>query len=213
MAHYLLILSSFFILIALGSCTPDHLKKKNEVIALQPLNNYSKRETDFLKKELELFFGKKIIVLPDRPIPDAFIDRSKGKRYAASKIINWLSSYKVDTVISVVGLTREDIYTTKKDNSGKVKEPASTYAVFGIFGLGYCPGPSCVIADIRLQTRDNKLFHHRLKTVTIHEIGHNLGLPHCPQENCIMSDANEKISTVDNSGTSYCKSCRHKLNQ
>lgn len=213
MSRYIPILISFFILIVSGGCRTGSFKKEQHVIALQPLNHYSKSEIAFLEKELGLFFKKKIIVLPDRPIPDTFIDRSKGKRYSAGKIINWISSFKTDTTIAVIGLTHEDIFTTKKDKSGRIKQPASTYAIFGIFGLGYCPGPSCVVADIRLRTKDSKLFHHRLRTVTIHEIGHNMGLPHCPQKNCIMSDANEKISTVDNSGLDYCDTCRHKLNQ
>ena len=52
---------------------------------------------------------------------------------------------------------------------------------------------------------------HRLRTVIIHELGHNMGFPHCSTKNCIMSDANERIQTVDNSADNYCVKCKDKL--
>ncbi|WP_118972472.1 matrixin family metalloprotease [Taibaiella koreensis] len=79
-----------------------------------------------------------------------------------------------------------------------------------MFGLGLCPGKACVVADHRLTTNDEQRFRHRIRTVVLHEIGHNLGLPHCSSQGCIMSDANEKIATVDRSGDNYCKACIRK---
>ena len=38
-----------------------------------------------------------------------------------------------------------------------------------------------------------------MKKVVLHELGHNFGIPHCTKtEPCVMKDAVEKISTVDN---------------
>ncbi|RYZ26438.1 MAG: matrixin family metalloprotease, partial [Sphingobacteriales bacterium] len=128
-----------------------------------------------------------------------------------SGIIAWLKPLRRDSIITVAALTDEDIYVTKRDKFGKIKKPESAYAVWGIFGLGYCPGPGCVISEKRLRTGDEQRFRHRLRTVTIHEVGHTLGLPHCPNKGCIMSDANEKMSTVDQSGDDYCRDCNRKI--
>ncbi|MFA6059787.1 MAG: matrixin family metalloprotease [Taibaiella sp.] len=188
------------------------LQDANKVIAIQPLNNCDKKDIGHLISDLETFFNKEVVVLPASKIPEPFANYQKGKRYDAGRIINWLTSLANDSIITVVGITSEaDIYTAKKDKQGNIRKPESTYAVWGIFGLGYCPGKSCVISATRLFTADEQKFRHRLRTVTIHEIGHNLGLPHCPNKGCIMSDANEKIATVDQSGDNYCSDCNRKI--
>jgi archaemetzincin len=193
------------------ACRDNKLSSHDGVIALQPLNGYSKDHIAQLKSELAHFYHKNIIVLSDRKIPDEYRNFDKGKRYDASRIIRWLSVTTGDSIIAVVGFTSEDIYTSKLDPQGNIKKPESTYAVWGIFGLGFCPGKSCVVSDRRLLSPDKEKSSRRLRTVTIHEIGHNLGLPHCPHTGCIMSDANESIATVDQSGKDYCNDCNRKI--
>ncbi|MHA4809402.1 matrixin family metalloprotease [Flavitalea flava] len=67
------------------------------------------------------------------------------------------------------------------------------------------------MSDYRLRTEDRIKFEHRIRTVVLHEIGHNMGLTHCPNAHCIMNDANEKISSVDNSSNELCERCHNKL--
>jgi archaemetzincin len=156
------------------------------------------------------FYNTPVVILKQKAMPATFIDLSKGERYSADSIIKWLAHSTPDSISKVVGLTHEDIFTTVRE-MGFIKEPEYKYAVWGIFGLGYQPGRSSVVSDHRLKTPDARKFHHRIRTVVIHELGHNLGLPHCPTKNCIMNDANEKIQTVDNSADDYCKSCRKRI--
>ena len=194
-----------------SGCRPNAgLKSGETTIVLQPLNGYDPVTLGFLQKDLQQFYQKRVLILPSKDMPPEFIDQSKGKRYAAHKVIRWLTTGKADSVIAVAGLTSEDIFTTKKDANGEVKKPESKYAVWGIFGLGYCPGDACVISDHRLKTADTEQFRRRLRTVVIHEIGHNLGLPHCSNKGCIMSDAHEKLSTVDSRSVAYCTACSEK---
>ena len=63
-----------------------------------------------------------------------------------------------------------------------------------------------------LKHKNKKLAFTRFKKVTIHEFGHNLGLPHCPNKKCVMTAAAEKISTIDNENLALCKSCKNKIN-
>lgn len=193
----------------LSHCSSRH--NKTQVIALQPIGHYDTMQLQFVQDQVHRFFQKPVIVLPERSMPPTFLNTSKGERYSADSIIKWLSLTVNDSIKKVVGLTHEDIYTTIADKNGHIKEPAYKYAVWGIFGLGYRPGRSAVISDYRLHTNDIKKFQHRLRTVVIHEIGHNMGLPHCKESNCIMNDANEKILTVDNSADAYCAACRNKV--
>ena len=194
----------------LSSCSTSSKPGKKDIIGLQPLGQYSPERLQFIKKEVQEFYHSPVVILNQREIPAAFLNTSKGERYSADSIIKWLAHTAPDTIYKVVGITHKDIFTTKMELL-HIKKPESTYAVWGIFGLGYKPGHSCVVSDNRLQTTDNVKFHHRLRTVVIHELGHNLGLPHCPSDSCIMNDANESIKTVDKSADNYCKKCNDRL--
>jgi archaemetzincin len=194
----------------LSYCSSPIKPGKDQIIGLQPLARYDKTQLKYIQQELQQFFKVPVVILNETSIPASFINTTKGERYSADSIIKWLANIAPDSITKVVGITHKDIFTSKWQN-GHIKKPESTYAVWGIFGLGYRPGRSCVISDHRLTTRDQSKFKHRLRTVVIHELGHNQGLDHCPVKNCIMSDANERIQTVDNSGVTYCQQCKDRL--
>ena len=78
-------------------------------------------------------------------------------------------------------------------------------------GLGYRPGNSCVVSTFRLKTTNKLLFYKRLEKVVLHELGHNLGLPHCENPKCVMTNAAEKISTVDNANALLCDACAKRI--
>jgi archaemetzincin len=200
----------FLIPILLCFCKSPIKPGNHHLIGLQPIGHYSADELQYLQKELQAFFKVPVVILKERDMPASFINLSKGERYSADSIIKWLAHDTPDSITKVVGLTHKDIFTTIKEN-GDIKQPAAKYAVWGIFGFGYQPGRSSVISDHRLQTSDLPRFRHRIRTVVIHELGHNQGLPHCPTKNCIMNDANERIQTVDQSADTYCSVCKGKL--
>ena len=58
---------------------------------------------------------------------------------------------------------------------------------------------------------DQAGFIKRLTRIACHEVGHVQGLHHCPEENCLMNDANERISTIDNSTGELCSKCWDKI--
>ncbi len=186
--------------------------KKVTYIAIIPLNNWRNDDISFIQKNIQDYFKKSCIVKDVIRLPNNFLNTEKGLRYSADSIISHLASLKNDSVLTYVALTNEDIFTTIKDENGAIMKPIEKYKVWGIFGLGYMPGKACVISSKRLYTSNTQKYQHRIRTVVLHEIGHNLGLPHCPTINCIMSDANEKISTVDHSSSDMCKSCSAKIN-
>lgn len=78
-------------------------------------------------------------------------------------------------------------------------------------GLGYQPGKSCVVSDFRFRSNNKELQQRRLRNVTLHELGHNFGLPHCSNKFCIMTDANESIKTIDNESNTLCNDCKRKI--
>jgi archaemetzincin len=210
MPHIRLIIIVLLATTLLTNCISPITPEKKHKIGLQPIGQYDPAQLQFIQNELQQFYKVPVILLKETPMPVTFRNMTKGERYSADSIIKWLAQTAPDSITKVVGLTHKDIFTTVKEN-WQIKEPESKYAVWGIFGLGYMPGRSCVISDHRLKTNDMARFHHRLRTVIIHELGHNMGLPHCSTKSCIMSDANERIQTVDNSADNYCKKCKERL--
>ena len=180
-------------------------------IAIQPIDFTDTSGLVFLQKEIAGFFHCPVYILGAATMPPAFQNTSKGDRYSADSVLSWLGRRKADSVSILVGLTRKDIFITERDTQGRVREPMAKYAVWGILGLGNCPGSTCVVSDARFYSFAPGRYEHRLRTLLLHEIGHNLGLRHCKTPHCIMNDANEQIATIDSSGNDYCVSCRRAI--
>lgn len=111
----------------------------------------------------------------------------------------------------IVGITSSDISITKYDSARAIKDPAWKYRDFGIFGLGYVGGPSCVVSTFRLGDGRSKLFFERLEKIAVHEVGHNRSLPHCTDKACVMRDAVERIASIDGASPGLCAACRERL--
>jgi archaemetzincin len=54
------------------------------------------------------------------------------------------------------------------------------------------------------------LFRRRTLTEAVHEIGHLLGLGHCPKEDCVMHFSNS-LADTDRKSPEFCKRCRDQL--
>ncbi len=131
---------------------------------------------------------KKAISLP------RFAYYPKRNRYRADSIINYLNNFgSADTII--IGLTGKDIST----NKGNIPD-------WGVMGLGFQPGNSCVVSAYRL-SKLNRL--NQLYKVALHELGHTQGLSHCIVKTCLMRDA--KGGNHLNEETDFCSSCKAYL--
>lgn len=184
--------------------------KRERLVFLQPYDNYPIEYTDSVSKAVTHTFGFKTITLSPQPHTKKNFVQIKSPRYRADSIIRDLKRNLPDSVDAILGLTNKDISTTKRKRNGMIKEPVSKYKDWGVFGLGYRPGKSCVVSTYRFETNNRKLFFSRLKKVSLHEIGHNLGLKHCPNH-CLMKDAAETIKTIDSVPLALCKDCKKKI--
>ncbi|MBN8642670.1 MAG: matrixin family metalloprotease [Flavobacteriales bacterium] len=193
------------------SCSKSREITSTTVVALQPYKGFPTNKIDTLSKAISEFYSIDVVVLPELDMPKSAFVNIKSPRYRADSIIRIQSRNRPDSLDFIVGLTDKDISITKKEVDGSIKKPEWRYNDFGVMGLAYCPGKSAIISSFRLKTNDSKLHFTRLKKVTIHEFGHNLGLPHCPNTHCVMTSANEKISTIDTEKMELCENCKKKL--
>lgn len=200
----------FVLLIIASACQNKNASVKT--VGVLNLGQVDKSLNDSVINAIKNTYGFKVISLGAKTIPSNYYITVKSPRYRADSIIRHLKTIKPDSIDYIVGLTSFDISTTKRDAKGNILKPEYKYTDWGIFGLGYVLGPSCVVSSFRLKTSNKNLFYSRIKKVAIHELGHNLGLSHCRNKNCVMTDAVEKISTIDNEPLDLCNNCRRKIN-
>ncbi len=79
-----------------------------------------------------------------------------------------------------------------------------------VFGEARCPGRVAVVSTRRLKPTSNAktaLFSDRVLKEAVHEIGHTLGLRHCPDPLCVMHFS-EQISDTDRKSARFCADCK-----
>lgn len=164
-----------------------------KVIHILPLGNVNDDVINIIESTIYEFYGYKCVVGAKVPLTKDVLADSKT-RYEAGRI---LAKYKSRENLLII--TEKDIAFRK----GAIKE-------WGIFGLGYRPGRTCVVSTSRIKRKVTiTVFKERLKKICIHEIGHNLGLNHCTSGNvkCLMNDAKGTIKQVDREGLYFCAQC------
>lgn len=181
------------------------------VIAVQPLGEVPNAVLDSVRAAISREHGATVVLFARRNHPPHAYINVRTPRHRADTLIAWLGSIKPDSVDFVIGITQQDISITKYDSNGAIKEPTWKYRDFGIFGLGYVGGPSCVVSTYRLGDGKSAIFFNRLKKVVVHELGHDRKLPHCPNLSCVMRDAVERLSSIDEADPGFCKECTARL--
>jgi archaemetzincin len=85
-----------------------------------------------------------------------------------------------------------------------------------VFGEAQLNGKHSVVSLCRLYEEfysnegNDKLFLNRAVKEILHELGHNFGLLHCIDWDCVMHSSNS-IEEVDIKGDFYCRSCRESI--
>jgi len=176
---------------------------KGPTVCLQPLGKYDRKLLGKSVTGLKYLYDFPVKVLPPAQMP-AFAYTAPRKRYRAEKLLRFLDrDILPDSGCDMlVGFTSADISTTK----GKHKD-------WGIFGLGTLGGTSCVVSTFRLGRKTRAWRRKAIRTIKVvnHELGHVLGLAHCPKQGCSMNDAEGKIKTVDDESGLLCDLCRSQV--
>lgn len=168
---------------------------KPKTIAIQPFEDVDTILLNSIAQQLEEKYHCKTIIFQKKDLPANCYYQPRN-RYRADKLIAFLKENKPKTAQYILGVTNKDISTT-----------VHNHIDFGIFGLGYCPGKSCIVSTFRIQHKKNTVFKERLFKISLHEIGHNFGLKHCKDKNCLMTDAEKSIKTIDNAKLNLCEKC------
>lgn len=191
MKKSLLCLLFFFICCACRQ--PEEAPARQAIfINLQPFSDVPEGTAELLYKQLRTCVPHITLKNPINLPRMAYY--APGKRYRADSLIRYLHRRTAHNHVTI-GLTTRDISSTK-----------GNAADYGIMGLGYQPGSSCVVSAYRLPKKNRA---EQLFKLTIHELGHTQGLPHCTVKTCYMRDAEGK--NYMNEETGFCVRCKTHL--
>lgn len=131
-------------------------------------------------------------------LPGPAFDRKRGQ-YNSTMILNDVQSFAIHRMDlnRVLAIIDADIYTSGLNY---------------VFGEAYVAGKAGLISLWRLkpefygEAADSGAFELRTQKESVHELGHTLGLAHCPKSYCVMHFSNS-IFEVDKKQSLFCDQC------
>jgi archaemetzincin len=166
--------------------------RQQKVIVIQPYSDLSLSQAEYIITEIKKVCPN-VKVNTSIPLPPTAY-YAKNNRYRADSLIA-IQRRIANGKYTLLGLTSKDISTTKGNNKD-----------FGVMGLGFCPGTACVVSTYRLRGKNRM---EKFRKVTLHELAHTEGLPHCPDPHCYMRDAKGKDYLDEE--IDFCKICKPRL--
>lgn len=156
---------------------------------------------DRIIKTLQQTFKANVSRIPLLIDTDSLYSFERGQYYSTGFIEQSVcQTTHVDG--KVVIITELDIYV-----------PVLTF----LFGEAQLKGKHSIVSVFRLHEEfysgvtNNELLYERTIKEVYHELGHNFGLIHCHDWDCVMHSSNS-IEEVDLKGNLYCKNCINLLN-
>ncbi|NWG01903.1 MAG: archaemetzincin family Zn-dependent metalloprotease [Syntrophaceae bacterium] len=168
-------------------------------ILLVPIGEIDKKVIQVLRDDLNKVFKKPVFIGKGMPEPD-YAYNMKRNQFLSTAILNALLKQKEYAPYEkILGLVDHDLFVPELN-----------------FVFGQAGSKAAVISLTRLRqsfyrlSEDQNLFHQRILTEAVHELGHTYGLGHCENTRCVMFFSNSLIDT-DGKGSEFCLSCKNKL--
>jgi len=175
------------------------------VVEIVPMGAPSPALVDKLVESVRTRFRFQVRVRESVPMPREAWYKTR-KRWRADKLLDALDALDTGDAIRAIGITEKEISTTK----GKRYD-------WGIAGLGQMPGKSCVLTAYlfrRYRKKTPQRYFRYMDNLVLHELGHTLGLEHCPLERCIMADAKGSARrAARKSINEFCPRCTKLLSR
>ncbi len=158
-------------------------------------------ELRFIERALVAFYAVRVRRLQPTELPKRAY-YAKRRRYRAERLLEFLKARMPPDGLRILGVTAVDISTTKP--------PHEDWGILGLAELGTGP---CVVSSFRCKRRAKDAEHARIRLgkTCVHELGHTLGLPHCPTRDCLMHDGDGSVLTTDREFDLCSAVCRPRL--
>lgn len=151
-------------------------------------------------RELSNIFTSKINII-NIPLDISSAYSNERGQYFSTQLISEVLDLTTNFEGKVVIMVEFDLFV-----------PVFTY----VFGEAQLNGKHSIVSVCRLHeefysgtTNDILLFDRTIKEV-LHELGHNFGLIHCKDWDCVMH-VSQGIEEIDTKGNRYCSVCKNKI--
>ncbi len=119
-------------------------------------------------------------------------------QYHSTKMLSEILKQMPTDGKTILGITNVDIFI-----------PILTF----LFGEAQLNGTGAIISTYRLHNefyglpKDDKLLYRRTLKEALHELGHTMGLMHCPDYECVMHSSTY-VEDIDLKMAGFCVECR-----
>jgi archaemetzincin len=168
-------------------------------IYLAPVKFSNSALLSSVRKDIVHVFNEVDIINIDLNIDEAY--SKEREQYFSTQIISEAIKITDGFKGKIIILTDVDLYI-----------PVLTF----IFGEAQLNGKHSIVSVCRLheefyyEKTDENLLRERTIKEILHELGHNFGLKHCINWDCVMHSSTS-IEEVDIKGGSYCRECGEKI--
>ncbi|MEW5851459.1 MAG: hypothetical protein AB2A00_21900 [Myxococcota bacterium] len=141
---------------------------------------------------------------PARAFPDGAYDALSG-RYHADAALDDVEDRFPRGAWKALVVTQEELSVAEHGMPDRT-----------LVGWARVRGKSAIVSVRTMITRSHTLasLQRRVGNLVLHEVGHTLGLRHCPVGGCVMADSGgSPVTWADRSTQGYCVLCRLRLRQ
>jgi len=168
-------------------------------IVLIAVGEVDNQVIELLKNELVKVFNKQVRVAKGMPEPVYAFNKQRNQ-YLSTAILGAIMEKNDDPSYGkILGIIDHDLYVPELN-----------------FVFGEASRKAAVISLTRLRQEfyhlpeNRTLFHQRVLTEAVHELGHTYGLGHCQNPRCVMFFSNSLMDT-DRKGPEFCSRCKNRL--
>ncbi len=170
-------------------------------IVLVSIGEVDRNVMDGLKNDLNKVFGQQVFIGKGMAEPDDALHK-KRNQYLSTTILDALMEQKEYAPYEkILGIVDHDLFVPELN-----------------FVFGEAGPKAAVISLTRLRQtfyhlpENQNLFHQRVLTEAVHELGHTYGLGHCGNPRCVMFFSKSLMDT-DRKGSKLCPGCKSKLSK
>lgn len=169
-------------------------------IYILPIETHSTSWLEPLKNAIYTTFGYSSKLLNRELYLEKTFDMGRSQ-YNSSKILLQLISDPPANTIKILGVVNVDLFI-----------PILTF----VFGEAQLRGIGSLVSLHRLNNKfyglpsDRTILTERLIKEAIHELGHNFGLVHCPNQKCVMKSSTY-VEDIDFKSQTLCDRCKEEL--